>query len=195
MSQRDYKAEYARRQQRARERGFGSYAQQRRFSPKIRSPRDLARLPENARSARTDALHVLGLAREQRIPIEQAAREAHVPIDVVRWWAGDALKPTRAGKTTPQRGDRMLRLRPVFLKDGGGVEFVETRGSNAAKRAQRIFDVQYRFIQGDASETELARIAGQKVAGQTIESDPGRLEAIAEVGGADIADAYREVIG
>jgi hypothetical protein len=116
-------------------------------------------------------------------------------MDVVRWWAADALIPKRAGETLPHRGDRMLRLRPVFLKGSGGVQFIEIRGSNAARRAQRIFDVQYRFIQGEASESELEGIAGQKVAGQTIESDPGHLEAIAEVGGADIADAYREVIG
>ena len=196
MSQkRDHKAEYSKRQQRARARGFSGYAQQRRFLPTIRGSQDLARLPESARATRTDALRVLQVARERGVSVEQAARESQLPVDVVQWWARGALEPRRSGQTFARHGDRLLRLRPVFLEGENGVRFVEVRGSNAANRAQRIFDVQYRFIEGRASEGELAGIAGQKIAGQVVESDPDQLEAIAETGGAGVEEAYREVVG
>jgi hypothetical protein len=192
---RDYKAEYRRRQQLARARGFSGYAQQRRFSPRLRTAGDFGRLPEGARRARSDALHVVSVARDRGISIEEAARAERVPAYVVRWWAGDALASKRRGLTFPRKGDRLLRLYPIFLDGGDGVEFVEIRGSHAARRAQRIFDVQYRFIEGDASEDELRSIAGQRVAGRLVESDPDRLTAIGEADGVDIVEAYREVLG
>ena len=192
---RNYKAEYRRRNQLARSRGFRSYGQQRRFSPKLRGPRDLGRLPAGARDARSDALHVVGMARDRGISIEEAARENQIPIHVVRWWGSEALQPKRGGLTQPKRGDRLLRVRPIILDDGDGVEFVSIRGSNAAYRAQQIFDVQYRFIEGTASEGELAGIAEKKVAGRQVESDPDRLEAIAEADGMDVIEAYREALG
>ena len=192
---RDYSAEYQRRQRLARARGFSGYTQQRRFSPRLRRARDLGRLPEGARAARSDSLHVIAIARDRGISIEEAARAEHVPVSVVRWWGGDALAPKRGGRTLPRRGDRLLRLYPIFLDGGDGVEFVEIRGSNAARRAQQIFDVQYRFIEGNANEDELRALAGQKVAGRLVESDPDRLAAIADRGGADVIEAYRELLG
>ncbi len=192
---RDYKAEYRRRNQLARSRGFSGYGQQRRFSPKLRGPRDLGRLPAGARDARSDALHVVGAARDRGISIEQAASENQVPIHVVHWWGGEALEPKRGGITLPKRGDRLLRVRAIILDDGDGVEFISARGSNAAYRAQQIFDVQYRFIEGTASEADLAGIAGKKVAGRRVESDPDRLEAIAAAGDLDVIEAYREALG
>jgi hypothetical protein len=192
---RDYKVEYRRRQQLARERGFSGYAQQRRFSPRLRRASDLGRLPETARAARSDALHVIAIARDRGVSIEEAARGERVPVHVVRWWGGDALSATRRGRTVPRKGDRLLRLYPVFLDGGDGVEFVEIRGSDAARRAQRIFDVQYRFIEGNASEAELRGIAGQQVGGRLVESDPERLRAIGERDGVDVVEAYRGVLG
>jgi hypothetical protein len=191
---RDYKAEYQRRQRLARGRGFSGYAQQRRFSPRLRRARDLGRLPEDARRVRSDALHVVAVARDRGISIEQAARAEGVPVHVV-WWAGDALAPKRRGRTLPRNGDRLLRVYPIFLDSGDGVQFVEIRGSHAARRAQRIFDVQYGFIEGNASEDELRALAGQRVAGRLVESDPDRLTAIGEADGMDIVEAYREVLG
>jgi hypothetical protein len=188
---RDYKAEYGARQQRARARGFSGYRQQRRFSPTIRNTTQLARLPETARATRSDALHVLQVARENKLSIEDAARREQVPVEVVRYRTADALKPRRAGRTVPERGDRLFRLRPIVLAGGPGVEFVEVRGSHAARRAQRAFDVQYRYIEGNASESELADIAGVTVAGRVVEADPGRLQSLAEAGEIDLAETYR----
>jgi hypothetical protein len=192
---RDYTAEYQRRQRLARARGFSGHAQQRRFSPRLRRARDLGRLPEGARAARSDALHVIAVARDRGISIEDAARAERVPVDVVRWWGGEALAPKRRGRTLARKSDRLLRVQPIFLDGGDGVEFVETRGSQAARRAQRIFDVQYRFIEGTASEAELRGIAGRRVAGRLVESDPERLAAIGEADGVDVVEAYREVLG
>jgi hypothetical protein len=138
---------------------------------------------------------VVAVARDRGISIEDAARAERVPLPVVRWWAGDALTARRRGRTLPRKGDRLLRLYPIFLDGGDGVEFVEIRGSHAARRAQRIFDVQYRFISGSASEAELRVLAGQRVAGRLVESDPGRLTAIGEAERIDIVEAYREVLG
>ena len=156
---------------------------------------DFGRLPEGARAARSDALHVIAVARERGISIEEAARAERVPVGVVRWWGRDALAPKGAGRTLARKGDRLLRLQPIFLDGGDGVEFVELRGSNAARRAQHIFDVQYRFIEGNASEAELQGIAGQKVAGRLVESDPERLTAIGEADAVDVIEAYRGVLG
>jgi hypothetical protein len=191
---RDYKAEYRRRQQRARARGFTGYAQQRRFSPKLRRPSDFARLPQSARAARTDALRVLELAREQGITIEEAAHRDGTPAQVVRWWLPDALQPTRRDRTVPRRGDRELRLRAIVFQGDDRVEFAPVRGSRAAQRASRIFDVQWRYAHGQATEDELAMIRGQRVAGRTVESDPARLVAIAEAGSFDVEEAYRAVL-
>jgi hypothetical protein len=192
---RDHKAAYRRRQQRSHARGFSGYAQQRRFSTKIRSAKDLGRLPESAREARSNALRVLRLARQSGTPVEQVAREQQLPLDVVRFWAGDGLGPTRSGQTFARRGDRMLRVLPLILEGEDKVAFVAIRGSHAAARAQRIFDVQYRFIEGDASLDELENIAGLKVAGRVVESDPDRLEQLADRGDVDVVEAYRELLG
>ncbi len=129
------------------------------------------------------------------ISVEEAARENQIPIQVVHWWGREGLEPKRGGVTLPKRGDRLLRVRAIILDDGDGVEFISVRGSNAAYRAQQIFDVQYRFIEGTASESELAGIAGRKVAGRRVESDPDRLEAIAAAGDLDVIEAYREALG
>jgi hypothetical protein len=86
------------------------------------------------------------------------------------------------------------RLRPVFLEGEDGVTFIPVP-IRSQQRTQRIFDVQYRFIEGKATETDLAQIAGQKVAGKTVETDPKRLERIADAGDADLIEAYREQFG
>jgi hypothetical protein len=134
------------------------------------------------------------LARESRLTIEEAASRDGTPAQVVRWWLPDALQPTRRGRTLPRHGDRELRLRAVLFEGDDRVEFVGVRGSHVAQRASRIFDVQWRYPHGEATDEELASIRGQRVAGRTVESDPARLVAMAEAGSFDIEAAYRAVV-
>ena len=75
------------------------------------------------------------------------------------------------------------------------VEFIEVPDEVERVLASRIFDVQYRFIEGKATERELQAIAGQKVAGRTVEADPLRLAQIADAGEADLPEAYKETLG
>ena len=46
----------------------------------------------------------------------------------VRYWAAEALEPTRRGRTLPREGDRMLRLRPLIVVDANELVFVTVRG-------------------------------------------------------------------
>ena len=192
---RNYKAEYRRRALLARQRGFGSYWQERRSRRLPRRSSDFAALPESARESRTDALRVLGLARRKRTTVEAAARELGVPMATVRYWAADALEPTRQGRTLPRTADRLTRLRPLLVEGESELVFVTVRGSRAADRADDVFELQWDYITGRAKAAELERIRGVRVSGRTVESDPERLKRIAHLGGFDVPEAYREIVG
>jgi hypothetical protein len=192
---RDYAAERRRRDALARERGFASYSAQRRAPRRLTRPADFARLPERPRESRSKALSVVHRARTERTTIEAAANEFGVSMRTVRYWAGDALEPTRRGRTLPREGDRLLRLRPLILEGDSELVFVPVRGSRAADRADEVFDVQWRYATGHADESELDRIRGQKVAGRAVESDPVRLDYLARAGELDLPEAYREIVG
>jgi len=195
LNVRDYAAEYQRRQERARERGFESYWQERRSPRRLIRAGDFSLLPERARDSRTKALRVVSLARSDRITVETAAERLGVPMRDVRYWAPGALSRTRRGETLSRRGDRLARLRPVIFEGEGESSFALIRGSKAAERADWIFDIQWRFIAGHAEEAELELIRGVRVAGRTVESDPDRLELLARAGAIDIGEAYRDVVG
>jgi hypothetical protein len=192
--QRDYKAEYRRRQELARKRGFPGYWQQRNAPRKLSGERDLRRLPEAAREGRRDALSVIHLARKTGAPVEAAARLQGVPMERVRWFAGDALAPTRRGRTMPTKADRLVRLRPVFLEGADRAEFVAVRGSGAAERVSAIFGVQWRYLHGDATEAEVRALAGKRAGGRPVEADPDRLDVIGALGEANPDEVYRELL-
>ena len=112
----------------------------------------------------------------------------------VRWWFADALKPTRRGRTRPTRADRSLRLRPLAVE--GTLTFVATRGSRAAALAEQAFAVQWAFINGRASERDLARFGGVRIAGYEVETDPDVLELLGYQGFfAELDEIYRDVLG
>jgi hypothetical protein len=192
---RDYKQEYQRRNALAREHGFSGYWQQRRAGRRLRRVEDFARLPESARHSRMEAMRVVGLAKRDKTTIEAAARKLKVPVSSVRYWAGEALEPTRQGRTLPRVTDRLTRLRPIFLIGEPEVVLVALRGSRAADRAHAIFAVQWLFITGEADASSLKAIRGLRVAGRTVESDPDILRRIGSAGGASVLDSYRDTIG
>jgi hypothetical protein len=194
-ARRNYKLEYQRRRKRASELGFASDWQRRRAPRELKSPKDFALLSDRAREARSRALSVVHRARSERTTIEAAAAELGVPVASVRHWAGDALEPTRRGRTLPREGDRLLRLRPLLLEGESEVSFVPIRGSRAADRADAVFDVQWQYATGQADAAELEQIRGVRVAGRTVESDPVRLGYLARAGAMNTDEVYRELIG
>jgi hypothetical protein len=194
-SGRDYAAEYRRRKQRARELGFPSDSARRLGPRRLGHVSDFARLPESARASRSQALSVVHRARAQRTTVEEAANELGVSVRSVRYWAGEALEPTRRGRTLPRAGDRLLRLRPLILEGENELVFVAVRGSGAADRADAVFDLQWRFITGQADEAELDQIRGARIAGRVVESEPDRLEHLARAGTLDSDEIYRELVG
>ena len=113
----------------------------------------------------------------------------------VRYWAAEALEPTRRGRTLPREGDRMLRLRPLIVVDANELVFVTVRGSRAADRADQVFDIQWRYVNGQADESELDTIEGVRIGGRTVESDPDRLLYLARANALDALEAYRETLG
>jgi hypothetical protein len=192
---RDYAAEYKRRQRRARRLGFDSEWQRRRAPRHLHSMADFGRLPERARQSRTDALSVLSRARHERTTIEAAAAAAGISPDLVAYWAPEALEPARKGWTLPRPGDRLLRLRPLLLAGDDEVTFVAVRGSRAADRAHAVFDLQWRYANNQADESELARIEGIRIGGEEVEANPERLYYLAAAGALDTDIPYRDLVG
>ena len=193
-SRRDYADEYRRRQRRARQLGFESEWQRRNAPRHPRSAADFARLPEGARQSRTNALSVLSRARLERKTIEAAAASAGISPDVVEYWASDALEPAGWGRTLPRSDDRLLRLRPLLFEGEDEVTFVAVSGRRAADRAHAVFDVQWRYANGQADESDLQEIDGVQIAGQSVEADPERLRYLAAAGALDPDDAYKALV-
>jgi len=192
---RDYAAERRRRDKLARERGFRSYWQQRNAPRRLTRAGDFARLSEPARESRTDSLRVVSLARKRHSTVEEAAAEVGISMSTVRFWVPEALEPKRRGRTLPTVGDRLTRLRPMVLEDESELVFLTVRGSRASDRADRIFDVQWRYVTGHAHESEFASIRGARINGRVVESDPARLTILARAGAIDVPEAYREIVG
>jgi hypothetical protein len=123
-----------------------------------------------------------------------AAQIQGVPMERVRWFAGEALGPTRRGRTMATKADRLVRLRPVFLEGSDRVEFVTVRGSRTADRVADIFDVQWRYLHGDGSADQVRALAGKRAGGQPVEADPDRLDIIGALGEANPDEVYRELV-
>jgi hypothetical protein len=139
-------------------------------------------------------MRVIGFARMTGLPVEEAARELGVPTAIVRYWAGDALRPTREGRTSVRPGDRLPRLRPLILEGASELEFVVVRGSRKADDAVWVFDIQWRYVTGQADKSELEQIRGIRIAGRTVESDPDALARLAAAGAIDPDDVYSALL-
>jgi hypothetical protein len=190
---RDYKAEYRRRQELARMRGANGYWQQR-TTPRRPTGEQLKQVPEQVRDARRAALSVIHLARDTGLTVEQAAQLSGVRMEVVRWYADAALRPTRGGQTLPTKTDRLQRLRPIYVEGETSVQFVVARGSREAGRLSRAFDAQWRYLHGDATDAEVRRLAGQRAGSRRIEADPRRLDVIGALGEPNPDEVYRELV-
>lgn len=191
MNNRNSLSAQQRRNQLARQRGFASYAQQRRYERVISNEGQLQRLPERARTRRAEALDVINIARRRGIPVADAARELGVPLSAVTWWGAPALDHPRHRRPMALRSDRILRAQPLIVD--GRLQMVTTRGSAAARRAAEAFKTQRAFIEGDPDAGDkLAALAGTRVGGHVVETDPAVLGEIGRRGElGDIAEMYR----
>lgn len=162
-----------------------------------RTTAELMRLSAEARAVRADASSSVALARRRGISLDEAAFEVGVSIQAVMWWFPDAIGersgPGIGGKLMPTDADAGLRLRPVAVNDE--VTFVPALGSKSADRVASIFDVQWRWIQGRASESELAQLPATLGPGRRVVRDPAKLDELARQGAFDLADVYRELFG
>jgi hypothetical protein len=160
--------------------------------PRIRSLQDLLSLSEFDREERTLALRALRIARDEGISIEVAANEVGTDIEAVKRWAGEALRPVRHGYTLPTETDRIVRFKPLAVE--GEVDLVAVVGPDEAALADEVFDVQWRYINGEATPDELRRYQGVRVAGRMVEVDPATLDRLALGDQFDIEELYRELL-
>lgn len=188
---RDNKSTYLRRNQLARQRGFKSYAQQRRHNRVPTTESQLRDLPDDARAGRAEALDVINAARRQGVSVVQAAADRRVPLASVVWWGAPALEAPRSKSPGLRKADRLLRVHPLIID--GELQIVTTRGSNAARTAQNALRVQRAFLDGEPGAREaLVRLAGVQVGGHVVETDPDVLEEIGRRGElGDIGEMYR----
>lgn len=178
---RDRGAEYRRRDQLARERGFGSFYEQRKAGgAQVRGRADLERLPETAQLARRSALGTLADTRAG-IPFEQAARRNNITPQAARYWVGDELG-TIADRTARQM---------VFYADGERVT-ATVRGSRAASTVG-AYQAEIRRWLHTGDPSGLARFKGVKVAGHVLETDPNAIARLARAGQLAVQDIYETV--
>jgi hypothetical protein len=182
---------YARQMQLAAERGFPSVRAMRSADRIPGRLDDFLRLPEPVRLSRADADAALRVARRERIPVEVAARREHTSLATVRWWFGDALGPTRRGRTRPLRADRYLRVR-TFISGDERV-FVAVRGSRAAAAAAEANALQWQFVHGRADPRQLERLRGLRIGGRLVQADAGELMEVARRDEFDPDELYREL--
>ena len=178
---------HQRRNERARERGFRNYYEMRKLGGAHgvtqQSGPVLASLPKRARKTRRAALGVVSTMRQDRIPLERAARRAGVEQSAVRFWAADAFATARSVKPA----DRLLRELPIV--SGGQTMQVDVRGSRQAGVVSAYWNSVSRFLEtGDIRH--LARFEGKTVAGHILETDPDVLESLALSGGLQFEDIY-----
>jgi hypothetical protein len=190
---RDYAAEYRRRQQLAQMRGYKGYWQQR-TGPRSLSGDELWSAPEKVRWARGDALSVVERARETGVSVEEAARLRGVRMEVVRFFADEALGKTRGRRTLPKSSDRLKRLRPIYLEGETRSRFVVAEGSREADRLSRAFTTQWDYLHGQASRDDLRRLEGMRAGGRRVESDPDRFQLIGALGEPNPDEVYRELV-
>jgi hypothetical protein len=168
------------------------------MAPQIRSIEDYQDLSESERTARSRALQALAIARREGRELEWAAGQAGASMDDVREWVGDALRPRHRGRTFAKPWDSIARVRPMFFAaesddEPGGLDFAVLHSSGEADEAQRIFDDQWRFIEGTATRGEVERHRGKLVGGREVEADPDVLIAVGNAGDADLGERYREL--
>lgn len=173
----------------ARQRGFKSYAEQRKATRDISNRGDLAALPAAAQQARSDALDVIALARRDGINLATASRQLGVPTVAVTYWAADAIADGRRGGHATA-ADRMYR--PMYVYSAGQAVGVDVRGSRTASTIGRYHSAIGHYL-NTGDDSRLLRFAGQSVGGVELEADPDVIDELARRGRFDFESIYRMV--
>jgi len=189
MATRTTRFTMSRRNELARQKGFVSYSQQRRFGREVDNGTALEALPPAAREVRQAALDALALARRERIDVGAAAERQGVAVEAVRWWTGDAATKV-SGRWRPASADRLYR--PMYVYSGGNMVPVDVRGSKVASKIGAYHSaVQHYLRTGDS--TRLGRFSGARVGGVELETDLDVLDELGRRGEFDFESIYRMV--
>ncbi|HUF97154.1 MAG TPA: hypothetical protein VMM60_03420 [Ilumatobacter sp.] len=173
----------------ARERGFSSYAQQRKFTPAMSSRTDLESLPPLAREARQRALDAIAVTRRERVDFAEATRREGTSPDSATWWLGDAVH-RRGGRWQVAAADRLFRA--MYVYSGGRMKPVDVRGSRTASSIGRYHAAVRKYLNtGDA--TALSPFLGKSVGGVELETDLDVLDEMGRRGEFDFESIYRMV--
>jgi len=191
MSPRDHRRTHARRNELARERGFGSFYEQTKAPKRITGPKTLGRLPARAQRERQEALKVVALMRRDDLDLRSAARREHVPVQVVQFYAGEALTD-RGARARAKSADRLYRRMTII--SGGRLVEVDVRGSRQASLVSDFWNTGiYPYFEPDSDASGLARFSGRSVGGFEFETDLDRLDELARSGDLSFEDIYRLV--
>jgi len=176
-----------RRDRRARELGFGSASEQANAPLRITGPKSLARLPDAAQRVRADVLDVVAGMRRERTELGTAAGRASMSPDVVRYYAGPALRDEPGGGTFAMPADRLYR--PMVIISNGELVEVDVRGSRVASTVSAYWNAVEQYLEGD--DDALRPFVGVRVAGYELEADGEVIEELARRGGFSFESIYR----
>jgi hypothetical protein len=131
-------------------------------------------------------------------PLAPYADDAHTTVETIRKHRPGAVRMGPSGRLIANPTDRGKRIRPLAVE--GDVGFVIVRGSEVAKRANSVWKIQYAFAQQPTPENEraLTKLAGTRLGGHTVETNPDTILTLADAGAfgeLDMAEAYRELFG
>lgn len=178
-----------RRNQRARERGFISYGQQRRHNRNVRNRRDLGKLPPTARQARQQALDAIAVTRREGIGLSEAARQQGISPQAVAFWSGTTVEHA-GGTWRVANADRLYRS--MFVYSDGQKMLIDVRGSRVASNVGRYHAAVGHYL-NTGDDSRLRRLNGVKVAGVELETDPDVIDQIARRGVIEFDSIYRMV--
>ena len=188
---RDHRAAYARRQERARALGFGTYRQLRAAGgtaiARLNNLSAWKRLPSKAQQSRDTALRVLSEMRATGVPLSSAAAKYAVTPDIVQFWAGPALTSSRSPRATATPADRLYR--PMRLLTPDGTVAVEVRGSRVAATIGGYWNAVHHYL-ATGDTRPLQRYDGKRVAGVLLVTDPDVIEHVAHIGELSFESIY-----
>jgi hypothetical protein len=197
----------ARRNELARQRGFRSYAQERKAGGAVGAGQGAASsrqkhdaLPAGARDSRRRSLAALADWRRtnreraswglEPLTVGEAARASHVTQGELRTWAGPALRRTDHG-LQPTSADRMLRTWPAIERGGIVYPALEIRGSGQGSVLSHYWHTVGQLTDAEttaqyhAALRRLQDFEGVRVGGIVLEHDADVILALASTGALD----------